>query len=118
MSDFVYLFRNDPVSAQETMGTPERAQQSMQRWLSWIRELEASGNLKQRGQPLERTGKVVRGKTKMVIDGPFTEAKDIVSGFIIVQARDAAHAAELAKGCPILDGDGTVEVRPVMEMNF
>jgi hypothetical protein len=118
MSDFVYLFRIDPAAQLEAMGTPERAQQSMQRWLTWIRELEANGNLKQRGQPLERSGKVVRGKQKMIIDGPFTEAKDIVSGFLIVEARDAAHAAELAKGCPMLDGDGSVEIRPVMKIDF
>jgi hypothetical protein len=118
MTDFVYLFRIDPAGQQEAMGSPERAQQSMQKWLAWIRQLEANGNLKQRGQPLERTGKVVRGKQKMITDGPFTEAKDIVSGFLIVQARDAAHAAELAKDCPMLDGDGSVEVRPVMKIDF
>jgi hypothetical protein len=118
MSDFVYLFRIDPADQQEAMGTPERAQQNMQKWLTWIRELEANGNLKQRGQPLERAGKVVRGKRKMITDGPFTEAKDIVSGFLIVQARDADHAAELAKGCPMLEGEGSVEVRPVMKIDF
>lgn len=118
MSDFVYLFRIEPAAQQEAMGTPERAQQSMQKWLTWIRELEANGSLKQRGQPLERSGKVVRTKKKMVTDGPFTEAKDIVSGFMIVQANDAAHAAELAKGCPILEGEGSVEIRPVMQLDF
>ena len=118
MSDFVYLFRISSAARQEAMGTPERAQQSMQRWLAWIRELEANGNLKQPGQPLEHSGKVVRGKQKMITDGPFTEAKDIVSGFLVVQARDAAHAAELAKGCPLLEGDGSVEIRPVMKIDF
>ena len=54
----------------------------------------------------------------IVTDGPFTEAKDIVSGFLIVQARDADHAAELAKGCPMLEGEGSVEVRPVMKIDF
>jgi hypothetical protein len=40
-----------------------------------------------------------------------------VAGFTIIRARDAAEAAELAKGCPILDGDGAVEVRPLMTMS-
>jgi hypothetical protein len=118
MSDFVYLFRISPAAQQDAMGTPERAQQSMQQWMAWIRELEATGNLKQRGQPLERSGKAVRGKKKMVTDGPFMEAKDIVSGFLIVEARDADHAAELAKGCPILEGEGSVEIRPVMKLDM
>ena len=118
MSEFVYLFRINDEARQAAMGTPERAQQSMQTWLAWIRQLEANGNLKQRGQPLDNSGKVVRGKQKMVTDGPFMEAKDLVSGFLIVDARDAAHAAELAKGCPILEGEGSVEVRPVMQVSF
>jgi hypothetical protein len=115
MSEFVYLFRVSDADHREHMGTPERAQQSMQRWLAWMRELETKGHLKERGQPLERTGKVVRRKGKVVTDGPYVEAKDLISGFIVVEARDLAHAAELAAGCPILEGDGAVEVRPVLK---
>ena len=46
------------------MGTPEARRQSMQTWLAWIRELEAKGHLKNPGQPLEPTGKVVRPRTR------------------------------------------------------
>ena len=62
--------------------------------------------------------KVVRGHQKQVHDGPYTEAKDIVGGFSIVEARDIEQAVELSRGCPILDGGGSVEVRPVMAMNM
>ena len=113
MSEFVYLFRINEAAQHEAMGTPERARQSMQRWLAWIRELEARGHLKNGGQPLEPTGKFVRGKQKVVTDGPYVEAKDLVAGFISVEARDLTQAAELAVGCPILEGDGSVEIRPV-----
>ena len=112
MSDFVYLFRSTPEGAQEAMGTPERAQKSMEAWMAWIRKLEANGHLKNRGQPLERTGRVVSGN--VVTDGPFAEAKDIVLGFIVVEARDLAQATELSKECPMVLGGGSVEVRPVM----
>jgi hypothetical protein len=113
MAEFVYLFRASDDSRREAMGTPERAQRSMQAWLTWIRELEAGGHLASPGQPLAPTGKVVRGKDKVVTDGPHVEAKDLVLGFIIVRARDLAHASELAAGCPMLAGGGSVEVRPV-----
>ena len=56
-----------------------------------------------------RNGKVT------VTDGPFIEVKDLVAGFIVVEARDLAQAAELANGCPILEGGGSVEVRPVRQ---
>jgi hypothetical protein len=116
MNDYVLLFRINQAGQQEAMGTPERAQQSMQRWLAWIQEIENNGNLKARGQPLDRAGSVVRGQKRLITDGPYLETKDIVAGFLIVQARDLAHAAEVAKGCPILEGDGSVEIRPVVKI--
>jgi hypothetical protein len=51
-----------------------------------------------------------------VTDGPYVEVKDLVAGFTLVEARDLAQATELANGCPILEGDGSVEVRPVRKM--
>ena len=118
MSQFLYLYRMTEAARQDNMGTPERAQQSMQRWMAWMRDLDARGHLKDRGQPLERTGKVVRGQQKTVTDGPYTEAKDLVGGFTIVEARDIDEAVQLSEGCPILEGGGSVEVRPVMKMDM
>ena len=113
MSEFVYLFRASAAGRREALGTPERAQRSLQAWLAWIRDLEVKGHLKNPGEPLEPAGRVVRGSKKAVTDGPYVEAKEMVLGFIIVEARDLAQAVELAGGCPMLEGDGSVEVRPV-----
>jgi hypothetical protein len=115
MSEFVFLFRASEADRRENMGTPERAQKSMQAWLAWIRDLEAKGHLKSPGQPLDTTGKLVRSK-RVVTDGPFAEAKDLVLGFMVVEARDLAEAVELSHGCPILQGSGAVEVRPVARL--
>jgi hypothetical protein len=111
MSEFVFLFRSSEEDRKAVMGTPERAQKAIQAWTAWLRGLEASGKMKEYGRPLETGGKVVRRKG--VTDGPFVETKDIVLGFIIVEARDLADAAELARGCPFVQGEGSVEVRPV-----
>jgi hypothetical protein len=118
MSQFLYLYRMADAARSEAMGTPERAQQNMQRWMTWMRELDAKGHLKDRGQPLERTGKVVRGQQRSVTDGPYTEAKDLVGGYTIIEAGDIDEAVTLSRGCPILEGGGSVEVRPVMKMDF
>ena len=115
MSEFVFLFRSTPEGQQAAMGTPEQAQRSLESWMTWIRGLEADGHLAERGQPLDRTGRVVRGDAA-ITDGPYVEAKDMVLGFIVVEARDLAHAAEIAGGCPIALGGGSVEVRPVMPL--
>lgn len=112
MSEFVFLYRGG-----EGGRSPEQLQQVMQKWMTWMKELGQKGHLKDQGHPLERTGKLVNGKQKAVTDGPFAEAKDIVGGYSLIEARDLEQAAELSKGCPIFESGGAVEVRPVMKIS-
>ncbi len=74
--------------------------------------------IKDQGHPLERTGKLVKGKQKTATYGPFAEAKDIVGGYTLIEARDLEQAVELSKGCPIFEAEDAVEVRPVMKTNM
>ena len=113
MSEFVYLYRGG-----EAGRSPERVQQSMQKWIAWFKELAEKGHVKNQGHPLERVGKVVKGSQKSVIDGPFAEAKDVIGGYTLIEAKDLDQAVELSKGCPILEVEGAVEVRPVMQLNM
>jgi hypothetical protein len=111
MSEFLYLYRGG-----QRDWTAAESEQIMQKWMAWFKDLTASGNLKDGGQPLEPEGRVVRDKGRTVTDGPFAEAKDVVGGYTLIEADSLARAAELAKGCPILEREGYVEVRPVMKM--
>jgi hypothetical protein len=113
MSEFTYLFRG-----RDTSASPEQMQKTMEKWVVWFKELGANGHLKDTGHPLEHTGKVVKGKQKIVNDGPYAEAKDVVGGYIVVEAKDLLHAVEISKGCPILEAGGSVEVRPIQTMNM
>ena len=113
MSEFVYLYRGG-----ETGRSPELMQQQMQKWMAWFKDLGDKGHVKNIGQPLERAGKLVKGKQKTITDGPFAEAKDVIGGYSLIEARDLDQAVELSKGCPIFEVDGGVEVRPVMKMNM
>jgi hypothetical protein len=54
-----------------------------------------------------------RGERPTVTDGPFTEAKELVGGYWIIQARSKEEAVEWASRAPI--GDGTIEVRQIAE---
>lgn len=89
----------------------------MQKWTAWFKEIGAQGHIKYPGHPLDFTGKVVRGQQKIVTDGPYAEAKDIIGGYIVVEAPDLARAVELSKGCPILEIGGSVEVRPNQQLS-
>jgi hypothetical protein len=113
VAEFLYLYRGG-----ERGATPDESQQIMQRWMTWFKELTASGNLKDGGQPLEAEGKLVKSKNGPATDGPFAETKDLVGGYTLIEAPDLERAAELAKGCPILERQGSVEVRPVMKMDM
>src|SRR2546430_8023873 len=55
------------------------------------------------------------GKTK-VTDGPFTEAKEVLGGYWMIQVKSRAEAIEWAKRAPMLDGD-IIEVRQVQEIS-
>ena len=55
MSEYVFLYRGE--TDIKTL-SPQEAQQSMQKWMAWFKELEKKGKLKSIGQPLERSGKV------------------------------------------------------------
>lgn len=112
MSQYLFLYRppdGPPLS-------PEQMADVMPVWMAWMKSLDERGHLKAAGNPLERAGKIVRGRQKTVSDGPFAEAKDLINGYTLIQASDLAQAAELAKGCPILDGGGSVEVRAIAAM--
>ena len=70
------------------------------------------------GEPLDKTGKVLRGRAKSITDGPFVEGKEIVGGYLIVNAGSLDQAVEISKGCPIFEHDGSMEVRQVQELNM
>lgn len=113
MSEFVYLYRGGAAP-----GSPDLAQQRMQKWMTWMKELGDKGQIKDPGHPLESTGKLVKGNQKTVTDGPYAETKDIIGGYTLIEAKSLDHAVEISKGCPIFESGGLVEVRPVMKLNM
>jgi hypothetical protein len=56
------------------------------------------------------------GGKPSVTDGPFTEAKELIGGYWLIQARSREEAVEWASRCPAQDGD-IIEVRQVYEMS-
>jgi hypothetical protein len=56
------------------------------------------------------------GEKRTVIDGPFTEAKELIAGFWIWQVNSKEEALEWVKRCPNpMDGDSEIEIRQVFE---
>jgi hypothetical protein len=70
------------------------------------------------GEGLHPTSKAVRvrfeGDKRTVIDGPFTESKELIAGYWLWQVRDMDEAIEWIKRAPF-DGETQIEIRPVFE---
>lgn len=87
-----------------------------QHWARWLGEGRQRGWLVDPGDGLLPEGRFVDSK-HLVTDGPFVELKELVGGFSIVEAPTLDAAAEIAKGCPMIQATGAggrVEVRPLM----
>ena len=107
MAKFLFVYRSS--TEELTNLTPEQMQQHHQKWMEWITQALQQGWMLDPGDALTPEGRVV--KPKVVTDGPFVESKEIVGGFSIIQADSVDAAAKLAKGCPGLLVNGSVEVR-------
>ena len=70
------------------------------------------------GEGLHASAKGARvrynGSKRTVIDGPFTEAKELIAGFWLIQAKSKEEVIEWAKRVPFTEGE--VEIRQVFEL--
>jgi hypothetical protein len=118
MAKFMFIFRGGGYADRDPSAlSPTELQQHLAKWTAWTDGMLTAGKLAT-AQPLTHppTGKTVRGREKVVTDGPYAESKELVSGIIVVIAANIEEATELARGCPILEMNGSVEVRPAMDV--
>lgn len=98
MPQFMFVYRGGHEGMEQA--APEEMQQIMQVWMDWIQSGVEAGWLLDGGDGLKPDGAIVNPDLS-VIDGPFTESKELVGGYSMVQAPDLAAAVELAKGSPM-----------------
>jgi hypothetical protein len=95
--------------------TAEDKQTIMQRYFAWSAELR-SGDHMRGGEPLLRGGRVLRTTSGEIVEGPYTETKEVVTGYFMIEAATLDEAARLARGCPALTHGESVLVRQVAEL--
>lgn len=67
-------------------------------------------------QPSSKGARVItKGGKRTVIDGPFSETKEMIAGFTMIQVRSKEEAIEWVKRWPLEDGDVELEIRQVFE---
>lgn len=80
---------------------------------AWVKSFLKNGQYIS-GDALQATGSYVT-KGSVLSDGPFIEAKEGISGFMSVEAKDIHEAVSIAQTCPLVQrGDMAIEVRPLM----
>lgn len=115
MAKYMYLFRGGHDRMADL--SSEDKQTHMAAWGAWIGELSQSGKFVD-GLPLAVEGRRVKDSGSVVSDGPYAEGKEVVAGYLIVNADNVDEAVELSKKCPIFEHNGEVEVREILDMNM
>lgn len=106
MAKFLFIHRQSP-DQECQQPSPEQMQKIMAQWGEWFEKVGAA--IVDRGDGLQPTGKIMRRGT--VTDGPFIEAKELVGGYMILQAATYDEAVGYAKSSPLVDTGGSVEIR-------
>ena len=89
-------------------------QKAMDNVMAWFEELNQRGKVKG-AQPLGAQGRTISGTNgRFVVDGPFTETKEAVGGYLVLQADSFEEAVEVARTNPALRYGVSVEVRPIL----
>ena len=92
----------------------DELQQTMDKVMAWFEGLNERGRIKG-AQPLGGQGRVISGTDgRFVVDGPFTETKEAVGGYLVLQADSLDEAVEIARSMPTLRYGISVEVRPIL----
>ena len=111
---YLLILFEDP----ELIATAEQRQNAVERVGEFAMGLVADGSLRGGSplRPVEEGKKVrVRHGRQRVVDGPFAESKEVIGGYMIVEAPDIRAAVEAALRCPNAEF-GAVEVREIVPM--
>ncbi len=94
--------------------SPDEMQAVIQKYRDWRLRLQQTGVIVGGEKLQDGTGRIMRrnsGETS-VVDGPYTESREIIGGFFEIQAENYDQAVETARDCPHLEY-GTIEIREV-----
>lgn len=97
--------------------SPEEMQANMNKWMAWVDKLAKAGKYAS-GEALHPGGKLVKGNVNTVTDGPYTEGKEVVGGYFIVNADSYEEAIALCDDYPDYAAGGSIQVRQVVKFDM
>lgn len=111
MKEFALIFRLKDIG--DFKPSPEQMQERM----NWLGSIAAQNKLVDKGNtllPVPGSSKTIK-PDHVVTDGPYTEIKEFISGYIIIKTETIDEAVEIAKENPIFKIGGSIEVREVLK---
>lgn len=118
MAQFMLLVHQAP---NYNMDLPrEKMVEMTRRYVTWADGLRQKGRMVG-GEKLAVGGvRHIKNKDGGVVasDGPYAEAKDVIGGYFVIEAKDAAEAEAIARECPhlTLAAANWIEIRPIEDM--
>lgn len=107
MNRYLLIYRT-PNDMPDYEPSPEEMQAQMKQWTDWKEQF--TDQILDLGDGLKPGGRILQDD--QVSDGPYTEVKEVVGGYSIVQAADYDGALTVARACPIMFMPGaSIEVR-------
>jgi hypothetical protein len=94
--------------------SPAEIQAVIERYVAWRERVQAGGRNIEGHKLTDGQGRVIRSQAgaMTVTDGPYAEAREVIGGLFILEARTYDEAVALCRDCPHLDF-GTIEVREI-----
>ncbi len=94
--------------------SPEQIQAVIADYGAWSGRVRGAGQMLLGEKLTDEGGRnlATRDGRLRVVDGPYAEAKEVIAGLFVIEARDYAEAVEIASGCPHLRF-GRIELREV-----
>lgn len=93
----------------------DSVQANIRHWQEYMGDLGKNGQLVSGFRP-SNEGETITGTSKTLQKGVYVANNELVSSFIIIKAASLDEAEDIAKKCPIFDFNGSVEIRPLMNI--
>ena len=112
MSQFLIMIRDEGVDFSQY--APAELEAMISKFVAWSKELKAKGQHVLAEKLKDDGGRTLRVKAgKVVVNGPYADIKEMVTGIFVVDAKDYDAAVAIARGCPALTYGGSVEIREI-----
>jgi len=112
MAQYMLLLRDNPEIFRHL--SPDEIQRIIEKYRAWGQKLREAGLLVSSHKLTDEGGRVVRreGGQMRVLDGPYTEAKEVLGGYFLIEAASYEQAIERSRDCPHLEF-GSIEIRAI-----